>query len=114
VYTVYGDQVRIYPTADSSMTMLGSYIKRATTTTLTASSSTTWLQMTGGEELIRARAVAGIRIDRLRQRDALAEAALLAQNRETFLSNKESVAHLALINERNAALSIGRVKPDHI
>lgn len=116
VYTVYGDLLRIYPTADSSMTMLGAYLKRAqpANESLTACSSTTWLHLTGGEELIRARAVAGVRIDRLRQRDALLEAAMLAQSRESFLSIKESVAHLSLISERNAALSTGRIKVDHI
>jgi hypothetical protein len=30
------------------------------------------------------------------------------------LSIKESVAHLSLISERNAALSTGRIKVDHI
>jgi len=116
VYTVYNDQLRNYPTADSSMTMLGAYLKRAQPSNepLTASSSSTWLHIHGGEELIRARAVAGIRIDRLRQAPAMMEAALLAQNRESFLSNKESVAHLALIAERNAATSTGLIKADHI
>jgi hypothetical protein len=113
-YTIYADLLRVYPTADSSMTMLGSYIKRASTTTLTASSSTTWLHFRGGEELIRARAIAGVRVDRLRQRDAIAEMAGLVARREPFMAIKEQIAHGALIDERNDALATGLVTPVHI
>ena len=113
-YVVYADQLRIYPAPDSSMTLVGSYIQRATTTTLTASSSGGWLAYTGGEELIRARAVAGVRVDRLRQPQALAEMAQLAAQGKTILSIKEGIAYAALIDERNDALASGFIEPDPI
>ena len=113
-YVVYADQLRIYPAPDSSMTLIGSYIQRATTTTLTASSSGGWLAYTGGEELIRARAVAGVRVDRLRQPQALAEMAQLAAQGKMFLSIKEGIAYAALVDERNDALASGFIDPDPI
>ena len=113
-YVVYADQLRIFPVPDASMTLVGSYVQRATTTTLTASSSGGWLAFTGGEELIRARAVAGVRVDRLRQPQALAEMAQLAAQGKTALSIKEGIAHAALIDERNDALASGFIEPDPI
>ena len=113
-YVVYADQLRVYPAPDSSMTMIGAYIQRGTSTTLTASSSGGWLAHTGGEELIRARAVAGVRIDRLREPQALAEMAQLAAQRKTYLSIKEEISFAALTDERNDALASGFVEPDPI
>lgn len=128
-FTVYGKQIRLYPVPSVTLTVLGSYIYRSLLTSLTGSycASTTitpttttshnnrrdgWT--TEGEALIRARAVAAVRINYLRDAQALAEHGILASGGETFLSNREKSAYRALAGLTEKLKSTGEIKPYYI
>lgn len=125
-YTIYSNQIRMYPTPNQSLTILLSYLERPLLTSLTGSwtatgsitptSSTSHNNRIGGwyehgADLIKERAIASVRINYLREEEARAEMTLLFGRGEEFLSVRERSAYLALRDEINDQLSVGRLKP---
>jgi len=125
-YVVYGKQVRMYPVPNQSMTILMSYLERPLPTSLTGSFTGTGSQTPTstashnnrlggwydhGGELIRARAKAAVQIKYLRDGNATAEAALIAQTGGNFLSMTEKQAYESLSDEIQDQLSSGRIQP---
>lgn len=133
-YVIYGNVARLYPVPNGAYTLVGSYIQRVRPTSLTGSycaivtmggaslTATTTAShnsqlngwTTDGEELIRARAKASLRIRYFREDGAIAEMAGLQATRETFLSVEERVAYERLADETNDATTTGRVVPYEI
>lgn len=130
-YALYGNVLRVYPVPNDSMTLVASYIYRHPPTSLTGSYcavitmgggsltiSTTashnnrmngWT--TDGEELIRARAVASIEINYLKNIDNIGEMRQLSATNKPFLSIREYSAYERLIDETKDFQASGRVRP---
>lgn len=130
-YALYGNILRLYPWPDAAYTLVASYIKRYRPTSLTGSycavatmgggsltaTSTAshnnqingWT--TDGEELIRERAKAAVRINYLHDGDAKQEAGALAVGREPFLSVLEQQAYQRLADETADFTSTGMIQP---
>ena len=128
-YAIYGNVLRLYPVPNAARTLIASYIRRYGPTSLTLSfcSVTTMgggsltATLTGshnnrmdgwttdGEELIRARACAAIRINYLKDAAAVAEMSRLT--RDSFMSFREKIAFERLADEANDLQSSGFVKP---
>ena len=125
-YVIYSKQVRMYPVPNQSMTILMSYLERPLLTSLTGCFTGTGSQTPtstashnnrlggwydDGAALIRARAKAAVQIKYLRDGNATAEAALIAQTGGSFLSMIEKQAYERLTDEIQDQLSTGRLKP---
>jgi hypothetical protein len=96
-YAIFNNEMRTFPAANGSYTVIGNYLNRSATLTATASSNG-WT--TRGEKLIRARAVADIRANVLHQQAALMEMGVLVQTGETkYLSAREKQAHDSVLRE---------------
>lgn len=124
-YATYGNVLRVYPTPNQTVTLVASYIKRFRPSSLTGSycevvtmgggsltaTSTEshnnpmngWT--TDGEELIRERAKAGVKINYLHDDQARLERV------GPFLSVGERVAFDRLADETSDALSTGKIEP---
>lgn len=125
-YVIYSKQVRMYPVPNASLTILISYLERPLLTSLTGCLTGTGSQTPtstashnnrlggwydDGAALIRARAKAAVQIKYLRDGNATAEAALIAQTGGSFLSMIEKQAYEQLTDEIQDQLSTGRLKP---
>lgn len=123
-YVIYGSEVRLYPVPDASRTVLGACLLRPRLTSLTGSycgSQTLTPTSTAshnnrldgwtidGENLIRTRAIAAVRINTLKQESAIVE--MMSLSREGFLSHREKIAYKALSDEVSDRIMAGRVKP---
>lgn len=133
-YAVYGNVLRLYPVPDTTYTLVGSYIRRYRPTSLTGSycaiavmgggsltaTSTAshnnhldgWT--TDGEELVRARAVAGVEINYLKVESAIAEMRGIALNGQSFLSVREKFAFERMAQETAELHSSGKIEPYEI
>lgn len=119
-YSIYANELRLYPTANGSYSMFGSYLRsyaRASTSgSLTTSDSVDlangWLDE--GEELIRLRAKRAIEIHYLKNEAAIAEAAGLAIQGDPFLSFPEKNAFIQFRRRVDSAVATGRIKPYEI
>ena len=131
-YVIHGTIVRLYPVANGAYTAIGSYMLRFPPTSLTGC-YTAVIPMTGsrsftvtttashhnringwttdGEELIRERAKAAIKIRYFTDEAALTEMGLLQSQREPYLSVFERQAYERLADETNDALATGTIKP---
>lgn len=131
---LYGNILRLYPVPNGAYTLVGSYIFRVRPTSLTASycaiiamgggsltaTSTAshnnrldgWT--TDGEELVRARALAGVEINYLKNERALVEMGMLAQAREPYLSVREQQAFTRLADEAQDFGAPGLIRPYNI
>tara|TARA_Y100000310_G_scaffold298531_2_gene332546 strand:+ start:1785 stop:2444 length:660 start_codon:yes stop_codon:yes gene_type:complete len=111
-YAIFNNEMRTFPAANGSYTVIGNYLNRSATLTATASSNG-WT--TRGEKLIRARAVADIRANVLHQQAALMEMGVLVQTGETkYLSAREKQAHDSVLRESRAKSGSGTMRPDYI
>ena len=125
-YAVRGNIVRLFPIPNGAYSLVGSGIQRLGLTSLTGSycgsmtltpTSTAshnnrlngWF--TDGEELIRARAKALVKINYLEDERALLEAGAITSRGRHFLSMMEMQAYERLADETSDALSSGRIKP---
>lgn len=131
-YAIGGNVVRLWPIPNSiTMTFQASYIRRFLPTSVTGS-YTSVVPMAGsysltvtttashnnrcngwttdGEELIRARAVADIKINYRKNPTAIMEMQRLFAARETFLSIHERQAYERLSDETFDAVATGRIK----
>ena len=133
-YTTYANVLRLYPVPNQALTLVGSYVQRFPPTSLTGSycavitmgggsltvTSTAshnnrlngWT--TDGEEVIRHRAFAAVKINYLRDAEAKLEAGALAQMREGYLSMMEKQAFERLADEAADFGSAGYVRPYEI
>ena len=132
-YAIGGNLLRVFPVPNSAtMTFYASYIHRFPGTSVTGS-YTSVLPMAGsysltvtatashnnrlngwfndGEELIRSRALADIKINYRRVPSAITEAQRLFSARESFLSIHERQAFERLSDETFDSLSTGRIEP---
>lgn len=132
-YAIGGNVVKLWPIPSSvTMTFAASYIRRFLPTSVTGS-YTAVMPMAGsysltvtttashnnrcngwttdGEELIRTRAVADIKINYRRNPTAMAEMARLFVAREAFLSIHERQAYERLSDETFDAVATGRIRP---
>ena len=130
-YAIEGDVLILAPPTSAARTLAGTYIKRFLPTSVTDSTTTKivfagshtvtvttttshknrlngWT--TDGEELIRARAKAAIRINYLNDPEAIQEMAVIASRNEPFLSVLEAYAYKALADETFDALATGKIK----
>ncbi len=133
-YVIYGNILRLYPVPNQALTLVGSFIHRVRPTSLsgsycavvtmgggsmTATSSASHINRldgwtTDGEELIRARAVAAIEINYLKNETAKIEMGGLAAAREAFLSVREKQAYERLVDEAQDAGATGLISPYEI
>jgi hypothetical protein len=133
-FTIYGNVVRFYPVPNQAMTLVASYIKRFRSSSLTGSfcsivtmgggsltaTSTAshnnplngWT--TDGEELVRARAVAAVEINYLKNEGAIQEMRSLVAMREPYLSVRERLSYERLADEVQDAHGAGIVRPYEI
>ncbi len=129
-YAIRGNVLRLFPVPQDAWTLVGSYIARTLPTSLTGSytavipfgsysltiTSTAshnnqingWT--TDGEELIRARARAGVRINYMKNPQAIAEMQMLVAGNQPFLSLQERVAYGALSDKTFDVLATGRIR----
>lgn len=130
-HAIEGDVLILAPPANAARTLAGTYIKRFLPTSVTDSTTTKivfagshtitvttttshknrlngWT--TDGEELIRARAKAALRINYLSDADAIQEMAVIASRGEPFLSALEMFAYKSLADETFDALATGKIK----
>lgn len=104
-YAIHSNTVRLYPVPDGPYTLIGSGVRRLTE--LSGDTDTNgW--MTYGEELIRARARASIRINLLGDARSKAELAVV---RNPFLSAQEERAYSMMRDETLDALATRRIRP---
>jgi hypothetical protein len=128
-YVVYGNVLRLFPVPNAALTLVGSYIRRFGLTSLTGSfclSQTMTPTTTAshnnrrngwtidGEELLRARAKAAVRINYIYDEAAIKEHHLLLQSREPYLSVYERLVFERLADETSDALASGRIRPHFI
>lgn len=134
-HTIDGNILVIAPPANAALTLAASYVYRVPATSLTGSYTAVipiagsysftvtttashnnqingWT--TDGEELIRERAKASIRVRYLKTESAMAEAANMSASREPFLSALEKMAFQSLHDETFDAASTGKVRPYRI
>lgn len=106
-YTYYEDRFYLFPTPGSIYTLTLSYIKRLTALSVSGDSNG-WTNY--AEEMIRQRAEADLRINQLRNAQAVQEAAMMAMRGDQFLSAAEKIAYLRISSERDSRVSVGRVR----
>lgn len=113
-YTIFANEVRLFPTPSGSYTAVGHYISRlATLSASTTAAANSWL--TSGEPLIRARAVADIRINLLNQSLAISELSMMMQTGEDgYLSVREKQAHQSVLRDTRAKSGTGKLQAHHI
>jgi hypothetical protein len=131
IYCIYANVARLYPTPNGAYTLVASFIARDFPTSLTGSytallpiggTSTITVTSTAshnnrtsgwytdGEELIRFRAKAAVKINYLNDTQAINEATFLASGREPFLSLQEKQAYQKLADETYDMASSGLIK----
>lgn len=130
-FVIYGNELRMYPVPNQSMTILMSYTMRPRLTSLTGSTTASGTstaspsssgshhnQVGGwyvyGESLIRHRAKAGVLINYLRDTHARQQAALLASGNMEFLSMEEKQAYTQVRDEVNDRIAAGKTQPYYV
>lgn len=109
-YAYYANQYWLYPIPNGSLTITHSYIKDLTEVSFSSTGSSTNAWMVTGEELIRQRATAVLKIDVLHNADAKAEAMAMAGSE--CLSVLESAALQSIVGETvQKASGGGRLTP---
>lgn len=113
-YAIYNNEVRLWPVPNGSFSAIGNYINRlATLSASTSGATNAWLDR--GEKLIRARAVADIRLNVLNQDRAVGELSMMMQTGEhKYLSLREKQAHMSVLRESRAKSSTGKLQAHHI
>jgi len=104
-YTMQGERIRLFPAPNGTYSLFANGIRRFSE--LSADADTNgW--MTFGEELIRARAVAAVRVQRLKVPWAMEEYRGLAGR---YYSLAEKCAHQAFADETYETLATGLIRP---
>lgn len=106
-YAYYANELWFYPVPDDAYTLTIAYLKQLTALS-TGADSNAWT--TSGEELIRARAKAAVRINYLMDAGAMQEMQTFAMRGEPYLSALEKIAHTALLGASNVRMSSGQIK----
>lgn len=106
-WAYFGETVYFYPIPNGSFTANVAQVTRLTEVSMSATGSATNAWMTDGEELIRQRARAAVKINVLEQQDAKQEAMM---TRDGCLSAMERMAYLRLKGETAQRLGTGRLK----
>lgn len=129
-YAIHGNVLRLYPVPQAAYTLVGSYIARTLPTSLTGSQTAQipfgsysltvtstashnnqingWT--TDGEELIRSRAKAAVRINYMKNPQAISEMQAMVVGGQPFLSMQEKIAYGSLAGKTFSALATGRIQ----
>lgn len=109
-WAYFADQFRLYPVPDAVYTLTLSGVK--TLDALSADADTNaW--MVEGEELIRARAKADVRVNVIQDAAAIQELIGFANSGEGFYCAMEKSAFSSLKGRSNVRLAVGRIRPDY-
>jgi hypothetical protein len=106
-YAYYANQLWFYPIPNSTYTLTMSCHEQLAALSADADTNA-WT--VAGEELIRARAKAALKINYLEEAEAKAEARGFAMRGEPYLSMQEKIAHLSLMDTANDRVATGRVR----
>lgn len=112
-YAIYGDQIRLYPIPSAAYVLTASGIFEDSSTLTATTCSTFW---TSGlpADLIRARAKAAVQINYLGHQGAVQEMIMLATGRMPQLSAMELTYFKMLKKRENARASTGFVEPENL
>ena len=107
-YAYYANQLWFFPCPDAAYTVTMSCLEKLTALSADADSNV-WT--TDAEELIRERAKAKLRINYLRDPDAIAEARGFMLTDEQYMSIGEKQAHLSLVDTATDRIVTGQIRP---
>ena len=107
-YAIYGDAIKLYPVPDATYTISVSYLYRLSSLSATADTNA-W--MTTGEELIRKRAKADIRLNLLEDERTRTELMMMSQLGKDFLTKEEEIAYNNLVSSSVRRASSGKIRP---
>ena len=106
-FAVHSQIFRPWPVPNGSYTLLGSGLFRLGTLTGTASSND-W--MIHGEELIRSRAKAAVRVNVMKDQASILELNAMVSREEPYYNGMEKIAHKSLEDAVLDYLATGRIK----
>jgi hypothetical protein len=106
-FAYYNNELWFYPVPDNAYALTIAYLKQLTALS-SGTDSNAWT--VNGEEMIRARAKAGVRCNYLYDPEAVQERQMFAARGEPYLCALEKIAHQALVGQSNVRLSTGRLK----
>lgn len=110
-YALYNQQIRLYPTPNDAYPLIISYLTEFGPLNQDTDTNA-W--MDDGEELIRERARAGVKIRYLYDADAKGEASLFASRGQSYLSGLEQSAFNALKSRTDKYISVGGLRTRYL